>query len=79
MSKSDVHATAPAYVRHRRDRAAILRRSERVRSKVVVRRAATVLRSCPHCGMGLSARYRVARAQHIRRNTLPRIVCAWQP
>lgn len=80
MSKQDVHATAPRYERIRRDKAAVQRRAEKRAERVVkVLRAATQLRHCPHCGMGLSARYRTAAAHHLRRNRRPPEVCSWQP
>ena len=80
MSKQDVHATAPRYQRIRRDKAAIQRRIEKRPQRVVkVLRQATALRHCPHCGMGLSARYRSAGTVHLRRNRRPPEVCAWTP
>ena len=80
MSKMDTHASAPAYERERRHRHALLARAERhLERPLRAVRVASGLHHCPHCGHGLSARYRVPGAQHLRRNTRPRVVCNWQP
>jgi hypothetical protein len=80
MSKLDIHGTAPRYQRERRNFAAIARRLEKRPVRVAkVLKQATALRHCPHCGMGLSARYRTAGTVHLRRNRRPPEVCAWTP